>query len=344
MIINTIFKRKTITKTLAFLSILGLVIVLTANYHNPFLIQISGPWSIGFGSTTKYPNEISIKKNSIYSIEKLQKFHPKTQFLADPFFLKVKDTFYLFFEHQFIDNPRASIGLMTSTDGIKYEYKGTVLKENFHLSYPQVFEYKNEFYMLPESQQANAILLYKAHRFPFDWKICDTLIHNIKLKDPTIYLSDSLNIMVAGDDKLTLHLYESDSLFGNWKLHKDSKVITGSEARAGGRFFADKKGLLLPIQNCSNGYGYGLSIYRMTFKNGDYTIKRTLPFFLKKQSNITEFTAGMHHFDIQKIGGNKYYYVYDGNRLSQQQKKWKAFGALKMSYYDFKFWLKQTFQ
>lgn len=106
----------------------------------------------------------------------------------------------------------------------------------------------------------------------------------------------------------------------------------------------NKKGLLLPIQNCSNGYGFGLSIYRMTFKNGDYTIKREMPFFLKKQTNIAEFNAGMHQFDIQQIGASKYYYVYDGNRLKSQNKKWNVPGALKLSYYDFKFWLKQTFQ
>ena len=61
-------------------------------------------------------------------------------------------------------------------------------------------------------------------------------------------------------------------------------MITGSEARAGGRFFADKKGLLLPIQNCSNGYGFGLSIYRMTFKNGDYTIKREMLLCIRRKS------------------------------------------------------------
>jgi hypothetical protein len=344
MINKRFFKRKTITKLLLFFSIIGLVVILTANYHNPFLIQNSGPWSIGYGNATKYPTEIPVASNKIYSLEKLREFDSKTRFLADPFFLKVKDTFYLFFEHQLTSNPKAAIGLMTSTDGIQYQYKGTVLKEDFHLSYPQVFQYKNEFYMIPESQQANAVLLYKAAHFPFDWKVCDTLIPNIKLKDPTIYLSDTLNIMVASDNKLTLHLYEADSLFGKWKLHKKHKVITGSEARAGGRFFADKKGLLLPIQNCSNGYGFGLSIYRMTFKNGDYTIKREMPFFLKKQTNIAEFNAGMHQFDIQQIGANKYYYVYDGNRLKSQNKKWNVPGALKLSYYDFKFWLKQTFQ
>lgn len=46
-------------------------------------------------------------------------------------------------------------------------------------------------------------------------------------------------MITYSDNKLTLHLYKADSLFGKWKLHKNHKVITGSEARAGGRFFAE---------------------------------------------------------------------------------------------------------
>src|SRR3970282_1407135 len=127
----------------------------------------------------------------IYSIEKLQAQNDSTVFLADPFFVKEEDTIYLFFEHQ-KSKSNADVGLLTSIDGKNYRYRGTVLSQKFHLSYPQVFKYKGDFYMVPESKQANAVLLYKAHRFPYGWRICDTLIANVQLVDPTIYLSDSL--------------------------------------------------------------------------------------------------------------------------------------------------------
>ena len=185
--------------------------------------------------------------------------------------------------------------------------------------------------MVPESKQANAVLLYKAHNFPFDWRVCDTLIPNVRLKDPSIYLSDTLNIMVASDDNLNMYMYQADSLFGKWKLHKKPIALMGTEARAGGRFFVDKGDLILPIQNCTHGYGYGLSMYRFTFKNGSYTAKRESPFFLKANEEIKEFNAGMHQLDIQQLDENHYYYVYDGNRLKSNSKNVNVWGSLKLN-------------
>ncbi len=318
-----------------------LVVLVVFNYRIPFFKQDGGPWSVGFGKSENFPNNISIDKNAKYPLEQLKKFSDSTQFLADPFFLKTKDTFYLFFEHKKMED-HAAIGLLTSIDGKNYKYRGTVLKEKFHLSYPQVFKYKENYYMIPESQGSNQVLLYKASRFPFGWKVCDTLLKNIKLKDPTIYISDTLNILLATDDKLTMYMYHADSLFGKWKLHRKPKVIMGSESRCGGRIFADKKELVVPIQKATNGYGFGLSLYRLSFKKENYVIKRVKPFFLKKHENTKEFNAGMHHIDIQKIN-NGYYYVYDGNRLGDEKTVYNLKGSLKMNYYDLKNWFYQNF-
>jgi hypothetical protein len=308
------------------------------NYRTPFFQQEAGGWSIGYGESGGYAEKIELGKNTIYSIEQLKAINDSTVFLADPFFVKEKDSFYLFFEHK-KNKSNGDIGLLTSIDGKKYQYQGTVLTQKYHLSYPQVFKYKGGFYMVPESKQANAILLYKAHHFPFDWRICDTLIANVALVDPTIYLSDSLNILVATDYEKNMYVYQADSLFGKWELHKQPIALIGTEARAGGRFFADKKGLILPVQNCAKGYGYGLSLYRFSFDDGTYDVKREKPFYLKANENIKEFNAGMHHLDIQRIDDNHYYHVYDGNRLAGTTKHLNIRGPLKWSYLDLKNWI-----
>jgi len=328
-------------KQYLFLVLLFVIALLAIiNYRTPFFQQEGGGWSIGYGSSASYPDKIAVDKNSIYSIEKLKAQNDSTVFLADPFFVKVKDTFYLFFEHK-KNKSNGDVGLLTSTDGKKYHYRGTVLTRKFHLSYPQVFKYKNDFYMVPESKQANMVLLYKAHRFPFDWRICDTLIANVALVDPSIYLSDSLNILVATDYNKNMYLYEADSLFGKWKLHNKPIALIGTEARAGGRFFADKKGLLLPVQNCTKGYGYGVSLYRFSFNSGSYKVKRESPFYLMANENITAFNAGMHQLDMQRLDATHYYYVYDGNRLKSSSKHLNIRGPLKWSYLDLKNWILQ---
>ncbi|WP_396167559.1 hypothetical protein [Flavobacterium sp.] len=321
------------------LSLLFFVIVLLTmiNYRTPFLRQDGGGWSVGYGSSTRFPEKMVIDAKAIYSIANLKAQNDSTVFLADPFFVKEKDTFYLFFEHK-KTKTEADISLLTSVDGKSYQYRGTVLTQKFHLSYPQVFKYKNDFYMVPETKQANAVLLYKAHRFPFDWKVCDTLIANVQLVDPSLYLSDTLNIMVATDYAKNMYVYEADSLFGKWKLHREPIALIGTESRAGGRFFADAKGLILPVQDFSNGYGCGLSLYRFSFKNGKYTVKREKKNYLTAQVNLKEFNAGMHQLDIQKLDTNHYYYVYDGNRLNSNSKSINIWGPLKWNYLDLKSW------
>lgn len=315
-----------------------ILVLAVINYRTPFFRQDGGGWSVGYGSSASYPEKINIDSKAIYSIEKLKAQNDSTVFLADPFFVKEKDTFYLFFEHKKTKSD-ADIGLLTSVDGKNYQYRGTVLSQKFHLSYPQVFKYRNDFYMVPESKQANAILLYKAHRFPYDWRICDTLVANVNLVDPSIYLSDSLNIMVATDYAKNMYVYQADSLFGKWQLHKKPIALIGTESRAGGRFFADTKGLILPVQDFSNGYGCGVSLYRFTFKGDKYSIKREKPLFLGANEKIKEFNAGMHQLDIQRIDTNHYYYVYDGNRLNSNSKKLNIWGPLKWNYLDLKNWM-----
>ena len=320
---------------------LGVILLLIANHRIPFFRQHGGPWSIGFGISENFPHDPGVRDNPIYTLEQLKKENDSTRFLADPFFVKEKGVFYLFFEHQ-KTKPNATIGVMTSTDGKNYVYSKNVLEQPFHLSYPQVFKYRGNFYMIPETKGANAVLLYKAHDFPFDWRICDTLVDRVKLKDPSVFLSDTLNIMLASDDNLNMYLYEADSLFGKWKRHNRPVALTGSEARAGGRIFAHQNKLIVPVQNSRNGYGFGLSLYELDFKKGEYTMKRTKPFFLKQQPDIKEFNAGMHHFDLQRID-NKYYYIYDGNRLASKDEKWNIKGSLKMNCLDLKNWIAQRF-
>ncbi|MFH6999085.1 hypothetical protein ACHRVZ_14195 [Flavobacterium sp. FlaQc-57] len=326
-------------KILIIILFLGILILILINRRTPFFQQDGGGgWSVGYGESNEFPKSINVKDNAIYSIEKLKISNDSTVFLADPFFVKEKDTFYLFFEHK-KNKFNGDVGLLTSTDGKNYQYRGTVLTQKFHLSYPQVFKYRNDFYMVPESKGANNVLLYKAYHFPFDWRVYDTLVSNVRLKDPSIYLSDSLNVMVASDDNLNMYMYQADSLFGKWKLHKKPIAMMGTEARAGGRFFADKKGLILPVQNSTNGYGFGLSLYRFSFKDGNYTVKRESPFFLKANKEIKEFNAGMHQLDIQKLDENHYYYVYDGNTLNSDSKKVNIYGPLKWTYIDVKNWI-----
>ena len=65
-----------------------------------------------------------------------------------------------------------------------------------HISYPQVFFYNNDYYMLPETKRSNNLLLYKSDSFPYKWSISDTLMKNIRVKDPTIMIGENHHVIL----------------------------------------------------------------------------------------------------------------------------------------------------
>src|SRR4051812_15377902 len=93
----------------------------------------------------------------------------RAYFVADPFMVYVDRTWYMFFEVLNRRSHRGEIALATSGDGVKWKYQQVVLAERFHLSYPCVFTWRNEYYMIPETFQADAIRLYRALSFPTTW-------------------------------------------------------------------------------------------------------------------------------------------------------------------------------
>jgi hypothetical protein len=57
-------------------------------------------------------------------------------------------TGFLFFEVMNDQGYKGEIAFATSADGLAWEYQGIVLAEPFSLSYPQVFRWRGEVYMV----------------------------------------------------------------------------------------------------------------------------------------------------------------------------------------------------
>ena len=306
-----------------------LIVIFNSRY--PFITQKVGKWSVGYGFAESL-SRIKISSDHLISYEKIDSLlGTENNYIADPFFIKEKDSFYLFTELKGEEN--ADIALFTSTDGLDYNYKGIVLNEDFHLSYPQVFKYKEEFYMLPETKQSGNVLLYKAENFPYKWKIEDTLIRNVQVKDPSILLSPELNLIVTVDDHMNQLLFTADSLKGTWKEVKNYNSKMGNETRPGGRFFKFKNEWYLPVQDRSLGYGSGISLYKLNNSAGNLSLQLSESRYLHEMKEIPWFNRGMHHLDIQKID-NSYYMVYDGDRNKNGEKVFQVKRTLKYNFHD----------
>ena len=62
-----------------------------------------------------------------------------------------------------------------------------VLEEQFHLSYPYIFEHEDRVYMIPETNEANEIRLYQAVDFPLIWELKQVLMQNVSAVDTSIF-------------------------------------------------------------------------------------------------------------------------------------------------------------
>lgn len=310
-----------------------IILLLILNYRYPFIKNENLPWVVGYNSSENFLDNLAINQQNIISSDLTKSFDigKESRFLADPFFIIKNDTTYIFVENQ-IEGEGAVIGLFKKyQDDIVYE--GTILDPSFHISFPQVFKYENDFYMLPETKRSNNVLLYKSNSFPYDWTVIDTLIKNVRYKDPAILIMDSLNFIFTCNDDLELFVYCSDNVFEGWTECDNYKKKYGNEIRAGGRIFKHNQRYYLPMQNLNKAYGTSITLYEISISEEGVRLIRRNENFIKPQIGKKYFNSAMHHIDIQKHA-DKYIYYYDGQNLDK--KKFNIRRSIALNFYDFK--------
>ena len=114
--------------------------------------------------------------------------HPLCRFMADPFIVREGDDFYIFYEEMpsKLNSTWGDIAVLHSRDLQQWERIGVVLDEPFHLSFPNVFKYNGEWYMLPETGAIQEVRIYKAVDFPLKWSHAHTLLTDDYVLDPAI--------------------------------------------------------------------------------------------------------------------------------------------------------------
>ena len=197
---------------------------------------------------------------------------PPDRFWADPFPLKVNDKYYIFFEDYVNAAGRAHISVVEVDQNGIVSGPTEVLKLDCHLSYPFVFEYQGDYFMIPETGSRNVVELYRAVSFPFEWRSEKVLLEANSPLDATVIEVEGtwwmfVNIQEEGvavnwDE---LHLYYSESLFGPWQPHARNPIVSDvRSARPAGRLFRSNNVLYRPGQDSSLRYGYATTINKVT--------------------------------------------------------------------------------
>jgi len=280
-----------------------------------YLFCNPGPWSIGiYEGPTPFdlqdPKHIS---NPVLTAEAIDDI--EARFVADPFMAHKNGEYFMFFEVLNRKTHHGDIGYAKSADGVRWEYKKIVIDEQFHLAYPYVFEYKNDYYIIPDSQEDLSVRLYKASSFPDEWQYVANLLSGYRYADPSIFrYNNKWWLFVSTHESSSLNLYYSSELLNGWKPHPMNPLVKFDPniARPGGRVIIYNGKPHRFAQD--NHLSYGAQIFAFEIINlseESYAEKLASEKPVVNRTGKGWNAAGMHHVDLHRVG-DKWIAAVDG--------------------------------
>jgi len=261
-------------------------------------------WSIGiYEGTSPFkltsPKDIS---NPVLTAKDVTDIN--ASFVSDPFMLLKDEKYFMFFEVLNRKNNQGDIGYAESKDGKHWNYKKIIIDEDFHLSYPYVFEWNNNYYLIPESNEDFSVRLYKAVSFPEKWEYIGNILSGNRCVDPSIFhYKDKWWMFVATGKNNILNLYYSKNLLKGWVAHPMNPIVKFNKniSRSGGRVVAYNNKIYRLTQDDDPSYGnqvFAFEITELTEKTYTEKIISKIPIVTKSGSGWN--ATGMHTVDPHK--------------------------------------------
>ena len=192
--------------------------------------------------------------------------------LADPFLFEKNGITYIFYEAYDLYLHRGKIGY-SILNGTKATKPKIILNCPYHLSFPYIFEKDGEIYMMPETNEIEAIRLFRAKKFPDEWvedkilasKICacDTIL--LKNGNDAYLLTNEMPSVVP--EGTSNSCWVKDVLYSlqNEQCVLNRAVQEGDAGiRNAGKIFSYNDKKIRPGQNCTNNqYGKGMIFFEI---------------------------------------------------------------------------------
>jgi len=153
-------------------------------------------------------------------------------YVADPFLLPGTDCWRLFFEvFNRTESPTAVIGHATSDRLDDWKYDVIALETSIHLSFPCIFKWDGEYYMLPDQKRDRdyaRVEMFRATEFPTEWESTAVLV------DPPPTTANNVLfrwqerwwLVVGHEESGSSYVYYSDELeTKSWEPHANNPVI-----------------------------------------------------------------------------------------------------------------------
>jgi hypothetical protein len=236
------------------------------------------------------------------------------RYYADPFLIEANGKTHLFFEDFDQQRGRGHISHAVLADDGTPGPASMALERPYHLSYPFIFRWQDQIWLMPETGENRAVELYRCEEFPRRWSFHRDLLQGWRAVDATLHADENgrwwMFVMISEDAQGAgaLFLFMADSPLGPWRPHPGNPVQSDIRyTRPGGRLFRHEGKLLRPAQDCSLRYGGALWLMEVTAMTpqayGEMPIRRLDP--LDLPGNLC-----LHHRDATQ----RFEFV-DGMRL-----------------------------
>ena len=285
------------------------------------LFRKEGAFAVALFANDRLTLDALDEEHLVYKLDIKELWRPKpVLYQADSFLFVKGDELFLFYELQHWDDPGV-IAMVKTRDLRTWSQPVVVLKQPFHLSFPYVFEDGGQVFMVPESQESDAIHLFRADNDELtSFSLVRTLLHQERANgihynydDSHIYKKGGTYYLFTSYQRDWMYyqeLYTSDDLLsGQFRRHPASPICVSNEFGRNGGSLIDYDGRLLRVtQDCHADYGDNVSLMEVTrldeLSYEEHLFKRNV---LPRNSI---FTDGGHQLNIARFCG-KYVYATD---------------------------------
>ena len=297
---GSIFVVPSLTQSISYLSRTGLLFFALAIQR--LVLRNDERWGVAF---IKAPWRYAILRKGI------QIKNPPNRFFADPFVITKDEKTICYVEDYDYKKKRAGITAIEIIDNKNYLILGSVIEEPFHMSFPFLFEYQQELYMVPETRESNSIRLYKCIEFPLKWEYQKDILSDVEALDSIIFDYNGKWWLLSNIAErknyfsILMAYYSENPLSDDWVPHKLNPLVFDSNiGRNGGILDVNSSFPIRARQKQGfNFYGKSLTLAKIndltpsSFREEE--IGQIFPSFFKK-------IKGCHH-----IHSNGNYTVYD---------------------------------
>jgi hypothetical protein len=194
---------------------------------------------------------------------------PAGHFHADPFLAEHEGGTYVFFEdYSYADGKGTIACAALGADGLGEIH--TVVAGPDHLSYPSLFQWRGEWFMIPETSARRRVEIWRARRFPDEWVPETVAFADVDACDATVCECDGMwwmfvTLCVAGGPRADeVSLFYADTPLGPWRAHRANPVVSNvAHARSAGALYRDGGALIRPSQDARRGYGHQITLSRV---------------------------------------------------------------------------------